>query len=173
LSQKRCEQGSEAGVYEASTSPAGRSTVGKDSAGRLMVGRAYPGAMANVRSKTPVRALWLVIAVASLSLGAVGVVVPVLPTTPFLLLAAYAAARSSTRLHAWLVGHRLFGPLITDWQANHTVSRRAKATATATMTASAVVLFVVGPSTWLALAVTALMATVATWLWLRPEPTRS
>jgi uncharacterized membrane protein YbaN (DUF454 family) len=129
--------------------------------------------MANVRSKTPVRALWLVIAVASLSLGAVGVVVPVLPTTPFLLLAAYAAARSSTRLHAWLVGHRLFGPLITDWQENHTVSRRAKATATATMTASAVVLFVVGPSTWLALAVTALMATVATWLWLRAEPTRS
>jgi uncharacterized protein len=129
--------------------------------------------VSNVRPKNPIRALWFVLAVVSLTLGAVGVVVPVLPTTPFLLLAAYAAARSSTRLHTWLIGHRLFGPLITDWQANRTVSRRAKATATATMAASAVVLFVVGPSTWLAVAVTALMATVATWLWLRPEPTRS
>ena len=97
-------------------------------------------------------------------------VVPVLPTTPFLLLAAFAAARSSTRLHSWLLGHRLFGPLITDWQANRTVSRRAKAAATGTMAVSAVVLFTVGPSTWLALAVTALMAIVATWMWLRPEP---
>ena len=126
--------------------------------------------MANVQSTFPVRALWLVVAVTCLALGAVGVVVPVLPTTPFLLLAAYGAARSSTRLHSWLVGHRLFGPLITDWQENRTVSRRAKVTATATMAASAVVLFVVGPSTWLALSVTALMAAVATWLWLRPEP---
>ena len=129
--------------------------------------------MATVRPKTLMRALWLVVAVVSLTLGAVGVVVPVLPTTPFLLLAAFAAARSSRRLHAWLVGHRLFGPLITDWQANRTVSRRAKATAIATMAVSAVVLFVVGPSTWLALAVTALMVTVAAWLWLRPEPARS
>lgn len=119
------------------------------------------------------RAIWFVVAVASLVLGAVGVVVPVLPTTPFLLLAAYAATRSSTRLHTWLVEHRLFGPVITDWQANRTVSRRAKVTATVTMAASAVVLFVVGPTAWIALAVTALMATVATWLWLRPEPARA
>ncbi len=118
------------------------------------------------------RAIWFVVAVASLVLGAVGVVVPVLPTTPFLLLAAYAATRSSTRLHTWLVEHRLFGPVITDWQANRTVSRRAKVTATVTMAASAVVLFVVGTA-WIALAVTALMATVATWLWLRPEPARA
>jgi len=44
--------------------------------------------MANVRPTTPMRALWLVLAVASLAVGVVGVVVPVLPTTPFLLLAA-------------------------------------------------------------------------------------
>ncbi len=129
--------------------------------------------MTRIRPTSPTRALWFVLASVSLALGAVGVVVPVLPTTPFLLLAAFAAARSSTRLHTWLVDHRLFGPLITDWQANRAVSRRAKAGASGTMAVSAVVLFTVGPSTWLALAVTALMAVVATWIWLRPEPTRS
>jgi uncharacterized membrane protein YbaN (DUF454 family) len=120
----------------------------------------------------PARVIWLALALVSLALGAVGVVLPVLPTTPFLLLAAYAAARSSTRLHAWLLGHRLFGPPIRDWQAGHTVGRRAKVTASATMAISAAVLFTVGPGLWLAAGVTALMATVAAWLWLRPEPPR-
>ena len=128
--------------------------------------------MARNRPTTPTRLLWFALAVVSLALGAVGVVLPVLPTTPFLLLAAFAAARSSTRLHGWLLEHRVFGPLIHDWQANGTVSRRAKIVASATMAASAVVLFTVGPATWLALAVTALMAAVGTWLWLRPEPGR-
>lgn len=129
--------------------------------------------MAQVRPTTPARALWLLLALASLALGAVGIVLPVLPTTPFLLLAAFAAARSSTRLHTWLLGHRVFGPVIRDWQASRAVSRRAKGAASATMSVSAVVLFVFAPSTWLAVGVTALMAAVATWLWLRPEPPRA
>lgn len=128
--------------------------------------------MTTTRPTTPTRLLWFALAVVSLTLGAVGVVLPVLPTTPFLLLAAFAAARSSSRLHAWLLEHRVFGRLIRDWQANGSVSRRSKVVASATMTASAVVLFTVGPATWLAVAVTALMAAVGTWLWSRPEPDR-
>ena len=129
--------------------------------------------MAHVRPTTPARLLWFVLAVASLAVGAIGVFLPVLPTTPFLLLATFAAARSSTRLHGWLLGHRLFGPLIVDWQENRAVSRRAKGVATGAMAASAVALFTVGPSAWLAAGITVLMAAVATWLWLRPEPFRS
>lgn len=129
--------------------------------------------MAQVRPTTPARALWLLLALASLALGAVGIVLPVLPTTPFLLLAAFAAARSSTRLHTWLLRHRVFGPVISDWQASRAVSRRAKGAASATMSVSAVVLFAFAPSTWLAVGVTALMAAVAGWLWLRPEPPRA
>jgi uncharacterized membrane protein YbaN (DUF454 family) len=128
--------------------------------------------VAAVHQSSPVRAFWLVVAAASLGLGATGVVVPVLPTTPFLLVAAYAAARSSTRLHAWLLGHRVFGPAIVDWQAHRAVSRHAKLVASGTMAASAAVLFLFSPSTLLAVGVTAFMALVGTWLWLRPERPR-
>ena len=51
---------------------------------------------------------------------------PGLPTVPFVLLAAFAAARGSQRLHGWLLAHRQFGPMIRDWQAHGAVSRRAK-----------------------------------------------
>lgn len=119
-----------------------------------------------------VRLLWLALAAVSLALGAVGVVVPVLPTTPFVLVAAYAAARSSPRLHAWILRHRVFGPVVRDWRVHRAVSRRAKATASATMAVSAGVLFLAAPSILIAAAATAFMAAVASWLWLRPEPPR-
>jgi uncharacterized protein len=113
---------------------------------------------------------YLLLAWISLALGLVGVVVPGLPTTPFVLLAAWAAARGSNRLHRWMRAHRLFGPMITDWEAQGAVSRRAKWTATLMMAASAVIFFLTAPKLWMAVTGTAIMAAVATWLWLRPEP---
>jgi uncharacterized protein len=63
----------------------------------------------------------------SLGLGALGVVLPVLPTTPFLILAAYCFARSSERAHAWLMNNRVFGPLLRDYLEGRGVSWRIKA----------------------------------------------
>ena len=60
-------------------------------------------------------------------MGTVGVFVPLLPTTPFLLLAAAAFIRSSPRLYDWLIHHRLFGRLIRDYREFHGMSRRHKA----------------------------------------------
>lgn len=116
------------------------------------------------------RWFWLAVAYASLGLAVVGVVVPVLPTTPFVLLAAYAGARGSIRFHERLLVHRTFGPVIRDWRAGRTVRRRPKQVASATMAVSAAVVFVASPTVWLAAAVTALMTAVALWLWRRPEP---
>ena len=52
----------------------------------------------------------------SLALGVIGIFVPVLPTTPFVLLAAGCYARASTRLHGWLLRSRAFGPMIREWE---------------------------------------------------------
>ncbi|MBM3677443.1 MAG: DUF454 domain-containing protein [Actinobacteria bacterium] len=117
-----------------------------------------------------VRWLWLALAYLSAAVALVGVVVPVLPTTPFALLAAYAAARGSDRLHAWILAHPTLGPLVTAWHDGRRVGRRPKLVATATMAVSAAIMFAVAPTPWLAAGVTAFMGAVATWLWLRPEP---
>src|SRR5690606_34719043 len=114
-------------------------------------------------------------AYASLGLGIVGVFVPGMPTTVFILVSAYAAARGSDRLHAWLLAHPRFGPLIRDWRAHGAVSRRAKWMATATMLACAVVLIAVmllvpAHRWWMTALPIACMVAVAAWLWSRPEP---
>ena len=116
------------------------------------------------------RWLWWLLAYASLGLGIVGIVLPGLPTVPFVLLAAYAAARGSQRLRDWLLAHRQFGPMIRDWEREGAVSRRAKRLASAMMAVCAVVLFLTAPRWWMAATGSAIMAVVALWLWWRPEP---
>ena len=103
--------------------------------------------------------------------------VPGLPTTVFILIAAYAASRGSDRLHHYLLTHPRFGPMIRDWQAHGAVSRRAKWAATWAMLACALILLAVmliaGPHRlWMVLLPIGCMAVVATWLWRRPEPPR-
>lgn len=72
------------------------------------------------------RLTWLVIGLLSLALGALGIALPLLPTTPFVLLAAVAFARSSNTLHEWLINHDIFGSLIDNWRQYGAISRRAK-----------------------------------------------
>ena len=112
---------------------------------------------------------WWLLAYAALALGFIGIFVPGLPTVPFVLLSAFAAARGSDKLHRWLLAHRRFGPMIRDWQAHGAVSRRAKWLATTMMAACAVIMFLTAPKAWMAATGTAIMAIVATWLWRRPE----
>jgi uncharacterized membrane protein YbaN (DUF454 family) len=65
----------------------------------------------------------------ALSLGIIGIPMPVLPTTPFLLLAAWCFARSSERWHQWLLANKTFGPLISNWDKHRCISLRTKVTA--------------------------------------------
>ncbi|MET0807856.1 MAG: YbaN family protein [Pseudoxanthomonas sp.] len=118
---------------------------------------------------------WWLLAYASLGTGIVGIFVPGLPTTVFILIAAYAASRGSERLHAYLLRHPRFGPVISDWQIHGAVSRRGKWAATLTMLACAAVLLAIMLSVgthrwWMAALPIACMAAVAVWLWRRPEP---
>lgn len=118
------------------------------------------------------RWFWLLAAYAALALGVIGVVIPGLPTVPFILLASFCAARGSLRLHRWLHAHRTFGPIIGDWEREGAVSRRAKWMAVLMMSACAVVMFATAPKRWMAMLGAAIMAVVAVWLWRRPEPAR-
>ncbi|MBT8053798.1 MAG: YbaN family protein [Xanthomonadales bacterium] len=68
-----------------------------------------------------------------LGLGALGVVLPLLPTTPFILLSAACFARSSEKWHRWLLANETFGPMIRNWEENRCISCRVKTIGTLTM----------------------------------------
>ena len=77
---------------------------------------------------------WLLVGWLCVALGAIGAVLPLLPTTPFILLAAWCFARSSRRWHDWLHASRLFGPLLRDWDTGRCMPLRAKVAALIMMT---------------------------------------
>jgi uncharacterized membrane protein YbaN (DUF454 family) len=116
---------------------------------------------------------WLLMALAWLCvlLGVVGIILPVLPTVPFLLVAAWAASRSSPRLHRWLHTHPSFGHLLLGWERHGAVPRAAKWAATVMMAFTGVLLCVVVPQGWTGavLAAMLVMAAGLYWLWRRPE----
>ena len=77
------------------------------------------------------RQVYLVLGLALVAIGFIGAFLPVLPTTPFLILAAACFARSSERLEAWLLDHPRFGPLLRAWRERGAIPRRAKVMAVA------------------------------------------
>ena len=70
--------------------------------------------------------LWIGLGIVATTLGLVGLVVPLLPTTPLLLLAAASFARSSDRMYSWLIGNRWFGHIIRSYREHRAVPRHAK-----------------------------------------------
>ena len=113
--------------------------------------------------------LWRVTALLALACGLVGLVLPVLPTVPFLILAAWAASKSSPRLELWLLAHPRFGGHIRAWREGQVVPRRAKVFAVATMSVSAIGLQFTSAQLWVRIAVPVTMTVIAIWLCTRPE----
>jgi len=113
--------------------------------------------------------LWRVLAIGCVALAVIGVVLPVMPTVPFLIVAAWAGSRGWPQLETWLLQHPRHGPVIRRWREHGAVPRRAKWLATTMMALSATMLALSPVALWLKLAVPALMAGVAVWLWRRPD----
>lgn len=114
------------------------------------------------------RVIWLMGGGLSFLSGLAGVVLPLVPTVPFMLLAAYCFARSSDRLHDWLLDHPRFGPGIRDWRARGAISRRGKRVATASVAAAFGLSFAVGVPAWVLAVQAAALACVLVFIWTRP-----
>ena len=115
------------------------------------------------------RIFYLVAGLLSVALGAIGAVLPLLPTVPFMILAAFCFARSSERLERWLLDHPLFGVHIRNWRANGAISRTGKHAATVAFAVSAIVALIFSPFPWCLVPVAAALIG-GTWIWKRPEP---
>ena len=115
------------------------------------------------------RWLWLLLGFLSTGLGIAGAVLPLVPATPFLLLAAFAFARSSPRFHDWLIGHRHFGPVILDWQQTGSINRRVKAAALVAMAAALAVTYLAGAPIWVVALQAIVLAGVAAFILTRPD----
>ena len=81
------------------------------------------------------RFLYAFLGLICVCLAVIGIVLPLLPTVPFLLLAALLFANSSERLHDWIIGHSLFGPMIDDWRSHGAIRPGAKKAATLSIAA--------------------------------------
>ncbi|MCC2603388.1 YbaN family protein [Sphingopyxis yananensis] len=104
----------------------------------------------------------------ALGLGAIGAVLPLLPTVPFIILAAFCFARSSRKLEIWLVEHPQFGPHITAWREKGAISKKGKRAALLTYVISMLVAVIFTPWPWVLIAVAAILIS-GTWLMTRPE----
>lgn len=102
-----------------------------------------PTAISRLRSAAELTLGWMFV-----GLALAGAVLPLLPTTPFLLLASFLFLRSSPRCHAWLLQNRLFGPFLRDWERHHAVRPAVKWLAIAMVVAVAGVTLVSGRLSW-------------------------
>ncbi len=114
------------------------------------------------------RQLYLIAGCTALALGVIGIPLPLLPTVPFLILAAFCFARSSPRLENWIITHPQYGPPIVAWRENGIVSRKAKWAATAAFGFSTILGLITLAMPW-ALLPALVAVTCGTWLWRRPE----
>ncbi len=124
------------------------------------------------------RFLWVRLAFGALGtlfllVGIIGIFMPILPTTPFLLLATACYARSSHRFYNWLMNHPALGPLIVEWRTYRSIPWRIKLVAVATMTltfGSSIIFFI--KDDWLQLALAFFGVMMVIWLYRIPSRDR-
>ncbi|MGP0170487.1 YbaN family protein [Pseudomonas sp. NCHU5208] len=119
------------------------------------------------------RWLWLLLAYLSIAMAMLGLILPGLPTTEFVLLAAWAASRSSPRLAAWLEHHRVFGPLLRDWKNGGLIARRSKWLASLSMLVALAIMILTVDHRPSVLFAALGMSCGALFIWTRPEKPRA
>lgn len=115
------------------------------------------------------RYLWLCLGFISLGMAYIGVITPGLPYSPFVVGAAYCFARSSPRLHAWIMNHRVFGKFLTDWNTKRVFPLKLKFFMLASMTLSLVLMYTGGVPLRGIIYTAIFMFCVAVWAWRYPS----
>ena len=116
------------------------------------------------------RIAYLIVGLTSLALGALGIFLPLLPTTPFVLVAAFAFANSSEKLHQWLLDHNIFGPLIENWRRYGTISRSTKILSLVSMVAIVLISWLLEVPTYVIVIQVLTLSVSATFIVTRPLP---
>lgn len=115
------------------------------------------------------RGFWFLCGWGSVILGAIGVLLPLLPTVPFLLLAAFCFAKSSQRTHDWLINHKIFGPPIQDWRQHGAIRKQAKILASLCILLTFILSLVLHVSGWILGIQVVVLSAVAVFIWTRPN----
>ncbi len=121
-----------------------------------------------VDKNIPRRYLWLGLGLLCTGLGFIGAFLPVMPTTVFLLLAAYFFARSSPKFYNWIMNHKVFGPFIRDWRAGLGIPLRAKILAVSMIVLTIGYSITVVPVLWVKILLLMIGLTLCTYLISRP-----
>ena len=116
------------------------------------------------------RLFFLAIAWVSFGLGTIGVFVPLMPTTCFMLLAVWAASKGSPRFALWIREHPRFGPTVVAWEGERAIPRHAKYLAAGMLALSMLVLALTVSLLWLKLALIGGLSLLGLWIISRPEP---
>lgn len=116
------------------------------------------------------RWVWIGLGIASVAVGGIATLLPLIPTTPFLLVAAFAFARSSPRFHGWLTHHPRLGPPLRDWNDGRRVRRGAKQLATGSICLAFGLSVAVGLPVWVLTLQGVTLSAVVAYIWSRPEP---
>lgn len=117
------------------------------------------------------RFLWLLAGLTAVAVGAVGLVVPLLPTTPFLLVAAFAFGRSSERLTKWLREHGTLGPLVNNWHRDGSIDRKTKWSSIVVIVATPLITWLLDAPLWVVIVQVVVLSTAAVFILTRPSPT--
>ena len=112
---------------------------------------------------------WIVAGFVALGLGMLGIVLPLLPTTPLVLLAAFCFSKGSPRLHGWLMRHPRFGPMIQDWQTHGAIHPRAKRVALLMMLAAFALSVWLALPLWVLVAQAVCLSGAGLFVWTRPD----
>ena len=96
--------------------------------------------------KNPIRIIWLILGFAAIGIGAVGVVLPVLPTTPFLLLASFCLAKGSERFHTWFTQTKLYKTHLDDFVKTRSMTLKSKFTILLPASAMLILAFIMMPN---------------------------